>query len=185
MSRLVLLCEEPSMKEFLDRFLPRLLPGLDFVCVKHEGKQDLERSIPRKLRGWNDPRARFVIVRDNDGAPCKPLKRRLKRICADAGRPEVLVRLACQELEAWYLGAPEALGGAYSRPGVARAARGRKLRDPDRLGVPSRELAALVPEFRKLDGARRMAEAMPLEAEINRSRSFQVFVDGVRRLVAG
>ena len=33
MSRLVFLLEEHSMKEFLDEFLPRLLPGIDFLYL--------------------------------------------------------------------------------------------------------------------------------------------------------
>ena len=48
MSRLVFLLEEPSMKAFLEEFLPRLMPGFDFLCLSHEGKQDLEKSIDRK-----------------------------------------------------------------------------------------------------------------------------------------
>lgn len=51
MSRLVLLLEEESMRVLLDGLLPRLFPGLPFECVPHDGT-DLERSIPRKLRGW-------------------------------------------------------------------------------------------------------------------------------------
>ena len=38
------------MKVLLDGLLPRLVPGLQFLCVPHEGKQDLEKSVPRKLR---------------------------------------------------------------------------------------------------------------------------------------
>ncbi len=49
MKRLVLLLEEESMQVLLDGLLPRLFPGLLFQCVPHEGKADLERSIPRKL----------------------------------------------------------------------------------------------------------------------------------------
>ena len=30
---------------------------LSFLCVAHEGKQDLEKSIPRKLRAWREPRS--------------------------------------------------------------------------------------------------------------------------------
>ena len=41
-----------------------------FQCVPHDGKDDLERSIPRKLRGWREPGVRFVIVRDNDRGDC-------------------------------------------------------------------------------------------------------------------
>jgi hypothetical protein len=50
MSRVIFLLEEYSMKVLLDGLLPRLFPDLQFLCVAHEGKQDLERSIPRKLR---------------------------------------------------------------------------------------------------------------------------------------
>ena len=50
MSRVVFLLEEYSMKVLLDGLLPRLFPGLLFLCVPHEGKQDLEKSVPKKLR---------------------------------------------------------------------------------------------------------------------------------------
>ena len=36
------------MQELLDGLLPRLFPGLLFQCVPHDGKTDLERSIPHK-----------------------------------------------------------------------------------------------------------------------------------------
>lgn len=49
MSRLVFLVEERSMKVLLDGLLPRLFPDLAFLCVPHEGKQDLEKSIPRNF----------------------------------------------------------------------------------------------------------------------------------------
>ena len=71
MSRVVFFLEEASMKLFLDGLLPRLFPGLQFLCIPHEGKSDLEKSISRKLRAWNVPGDRFVVVRDNDGAPCR------------------------------------------------------------------------------------------------------------------
>ena len=34
------------MQELLDGLLPRPFPGLLFQCVPHDGKTDLERSIP-------------------------------------------------------------------------------------------------------------------------------------------
>jgi len=67
MSRVVFLLEERSMKILLEELLPRLVPGMPFICIPHEGKQDLEKSISRKLRAWREPGARFVVVRDNDG----------------------------------------------------------------------------------------------------------------------
>jgi hypothetical protein len=35
----------------LEGFLPRVLPSLEFLCVAHEGKQDLEKSIFQKVSG--------------------------------------------------------------------------------------------------------------------------------------
>lgn len=72
--RVIFLLEEPSMKAFLLEFLPRLVPGWrheeHFLLVPHEGKSDLDKSIPRKVKAWREPGVRFVIVRDNDGADC-------------------------------------------------------------------------------------------------------------------
>ncbi len=99
MSRVVFLLEEPSMKVFLKALLPRAFPGLEFLCVPHEGKQDLEKSIPRKLRAWNEAGVRFVVIRDNDRDECKKVKSRLRNVCEQAGRPETVIRIACQELE--------------------------------------------------------------------------------------
>jgi hypothetical protein len=180
MKRIVFLLEEPSMKEFLDSYLPRMLPGLDFLCVKHEGKQDLEKSIPRKLRAWQG--VLFVVVRDNDGAACRKIKSRLQKLCRRGGHPDTLVRIACQEIESWYLGAPDALAAAYSRPKLSGLSRKAKYRDPDALGSPSLELSRLIPEFRKMEGARLMGQQMPAIEASNRSRSFQVFFQGVRRI---
>lgn len=48
---LVFLLEELSMKVFLEGLLPRVLPEhIGVQLIPHEGKSDLEKSIPRKLR---------------------------------------------------------------------------------------------------------------------------------------
>lgn len=185
MKRLVFLLEERSMKAFLEAFLPRLLPGIDFLCVQHEGKQDLEKSIPRKLQGWREPGVRFVVVRDNDGADCQSVKARLRRLCQQGGRPDTLIRIVCQQLESWHLGALDLLAEAYSRPALAKAGRKSKYADPDALGNAAQQLTRLVPEFRKIEGARRMGRITPTERITNRSRSFQVFVEGLRRTTRG
>lgn len=180
MSRIVFLLEERSMKILLERLLPRLLPGLQFVCIPHEGKQDLEKSIPKKLRAWNEPGARFVVVRDNDIGDCRVLKKRLTALCTLAGRRDTLVRIPCQELEAWYLGDPKALACAFARPDLAELHRKARFKDPDTVQRPSAELAKLVPEFQKITGARLMSVVMTEEG--SHSRSFKVFLDGLRKL---
>ncbi len=180
MSRVVFLLEERSMQELLDGLLPRLVPGLLFQCVPHEGRQDLEISIPRKLRGWREPGIQFVVIRDNDQSDCHALKKRLVELCHKGGRTDTLVRIPCQELESWYIGEPEALASAFDRPDLVNLSRKARFRDSDMVVNPSHELEKLVPEFQKVSGARRMA--LHLSAERNRSTSFRCFLAGVRRL---
>ena len=179
MSRVVFMLEEYSMKVLLDGLLPRLFPGLPFLCVPHEGKQDLEKSIPRKLRAWREPGVQFVVVRDNDGSDCRALKRSLVALTVAGGRGDTLVRIACQELEAWYFGAPDALARAFDRPELGRLAEKARFRDPDAIVQPSRALAEQVEEFQKISGARRLAQVLSKE---NRSRSFQVLIAGIEGL---
>lgn len=183
MSRVVFLLEEYSMKVLLEGLLPRLAPCLPFLCVPHEGKQDLERSIPRKLRAWREPGVRFVVVRDNDGGDCRALKARLAGLCDATGCQDTLVRIACQELEAWYLGEPRALAEVYNRPALTGLSSKARYRDPDVVQQPSAELAKLVPEFQKVSGARLMGSR--LSDDGNLSHSFRAFIDGVRRVAVG
>lgn len=179
MSRLVFLLEERSMKTLLENLLPRLIPGLRFICVPHEGKHDLEKSISRKLRAWHEPGVRFVIVRDNDGGDCRVLKQKLSALCNDAGRGDSLIRIACQELESWYFGESSALADAFAAPKIKGLERKARYRDPDAISQPSRELSRLIPEFQKISGARRMAAYLSRNG--NRSRSFHVFIDALER----
>lgn len=180
MSRVVFLLEERSMKILLEELLPRLVPGMPFICIPHEGKQDLEKSIPRKLRAWREPGARFVVVRDNDGGDCHLLKESLAEICIAAGRPDSVVRIACQELEAWYFGEPAAMAEAFGDPRLKYIGKKARYRDSDIIPKPSREIVGLVPEFQKISGARRIAPHLTREG--NHSRSFQVTIEAIERL---
>lgn len=183
MSRVVFLLEEHSMKVLLEGLLPRLFPGLPFLCLSHEGKQDLERSIPRKLKAWREPGVRFVVVRDQDGGDCQEVKARLLRLCRGTGRRGTLVRVVCRELEAWYVGEPDALARAFpeARQTALRGLVSHRYLNPDVVVRPSDAIAKVIPEFQKRSGARRMAEAL---SRNNRSRSFQVFVEGIEGLYA-
>jgi hypothetical protein len=182
--RLIFLLEEPSMKALLDGLLPRLFPDWEpethFKCIPHQGKSDLDVSVPRKLNAWRIPGDRFVIVRDNDNANCVDLKRRYLGICHAAGRPDTLVRLVCQELESWYVGDLVALAAAFEDPKLNSPALRKRFNEPDTREKPSVELKRLIPSFQKVGAARSMSSA--LQPGQNRSKSFQVFVEGVRRL---
>jgi hypothetical protein len=122
---------------------------------------------------------RFCVIRDNDGADCLKVKESLASLCEQGGRKDTLVRIACQELEAWYFGAPDALAEAFARQDLRNIARKERFRDPDAIVRPAAALAEQVPEFQKVSGARTLARVLPRE---NGSRSFQVLMDGLDRL---
>lgn len=172
------------MQALLINWLPQIFPeweeGVHFMCIPHEGKSDLDLSIPRKLKAWRIEGDRFVIVRDSDGADCIELKTRLTGMAHKNGRPDTLVRLVCQELESWYLGDLEALAKAFHDESLNSHRHRKRFLTPDDLRKPSVELKRLIPGFQKLGGAR--AIARHLSHEGNRSRSLQVFISGVKGL---
>ena len=170
------------MQALLDGLLRRLFPELLFQCVPHEGWTDLERSIPHKLKGWREPGVRFAVVRDNDGGDCRARKTALRELCPPFRRDDVLIRIVCQELEAWYLGEPDALADAFGDEALRNLWRKAKFRDSDAVQRPHEEIERLVPEFQKVSGARRMAQH--LSRERTTSTSFQMFMAGVDGVAA-
>lgn len=185
--RIIFLLEEPSMRNLLEGLLPRLFPGWiehqHFLCITHQGKSDLDVSIPRKLTAWRIPYDRFVIVRDNDNADCMSLKSKFLDMCAANGRSDTLVRLVCQELEGWYLGDLPALASAFNNPKLNTPKNVKRFSVPDEWQKPSIEVARLIPEFQKGSGARLMGCHLNIE-NINKSKSFQVFIDGLQRMAS-
>lgn len=186
MSTLVFLLEEPSAREMLRGVMPRLAPDIDdvrYVCF--EGKQDMHRQLERKLRGWLTPHTGFVVLRDQDSGDCRATKAALRDLCARAGKPSALIRIACHELESFYIGDLAAVAQGLGRPTLATRQGTRRFRDPDRLGSPSRELVALSQQrYQKVGGSRSISPHLRLDGS-NRSHSFNVLVDGIRRVVAG
>lgn len=180
MLKVIFLLEEPSMQILLEGILPRLFPSLNFQCLAYSGKYDLDRNIVNVLRTWREPDTRFVIVRDNDNGDCLALKDRLHGLCQQGGRNDTLIRIVCQELEAWYLGEPNAMADAFGNESLRRIGNRAKYRNPDTLQNPSNDIKSLAPGFGKVGAARRMAEHLTREG--NRSRSFAVFLDGVAAL---
>ena len=181
MNRIVFLLEEYSMKVLLEGLLPKLFPDMPFLCIPHEGKQDLEKSIPRKLRAWQEPGASFCVVRDNDGADCKAIRQHLVKLCKKGGRPDTVVRIACQEMEAWYFGDLEATARAFQRGELPEIGNQARYREPDSIVTPSSKLTELVPEFQKISGARRMGREL---SRTNKSPSYQALISGIDRLAA-
>lgn len=184
MTELVFLLEESSAAAMLEGVLPRIIPA-EIVprYMIFEGKQDLEQQLVRRLRGYRNPHALFVVMRDQDAHPdCKKVKRRLVGLCKEAGRPAALVRIACKELESFYLADLEAVEQGLELSGIAGRQQTRKFRDPDRLNSPKKELRALTKNrYQPVSGSRAIGPHLDLEN--SRSRSFRNLVLGIRRLV--
>ena len=179
---LVILLEEPSAKDFLQAILPTMLPShITPIFIVFEGKQDLEKQLVRKLRGWLRPHSAFLVMRDQDGSDCLDVKNRLVALCAEAGKPDAIVRIACRELESFFLGDWQAIAQAYARPSLSNHARTAKYKSPDNLGSPSLELKRVIPNYQKREGARRIAPNLELVPGRNRSQSFNALIASLKK----
>ena len=93
--QIIFLLEERSMSEMLNVLLPRIIPeNINYKCIPHEGKQDLEKSIPRKLKSFPQ-QTKFIIIRDKDSGDCIATKKYLSQLCQQANRSDTLIRIAC------------------------------------------------------------------------------------------
>lgn len=175
--------EEPSAEAMLKVLIPRILPPEHFKCSFRvfRGKQDLEKNLPLKLRAWRNRAAWLVVLRDQDACDCRQLKQRLKLICTDAGHPSTLIRIACHELESFYLGDLSAVEKGLGLKGIAKLQGKEKYRDPDALRYPARDLDRLTAgKYQKLSGSRAIAPHLDLHQ--NTSTSFKALIQGIRKI---
>jgi hypothetical protein len=180
---LIFLLEERSMKETLENLLPKVIPPeINYQCIAHEGKQDLEKSIPRKLKVWNKP-AKFIIIRDKDSEDCLKVKQKLLELCQQGNRSDTLIRIACHELESWFLGDLVAVEkGLKLRQGkLSKLQSNQKYRDPDQLSNPKQELQRIAPVYQPISGSRAISQHLNLKN--NKSHSFNIFIQGLKRII--
>ena len=184
MRELVFLLEEPSAKAMLESLLPRFLNvDISFRLIPFRGKQDLQKQMVGKIRAYVNPHARFIVIQDQDSYPdCRVLKARLLELCVQTGRTsDCLVRIACRELEAYYLADLLAVEQALNLSGLASKQGVEKFRMPDRLGSPSKELKTLTRgRYEKVAGSRKLGQYLNLDNE--RSPSFSNLIRAIRRM---
>lgn len=184
MARIEILVEEPSMKEFLSILLPTFLPPVwllnyNFFIRSFDGKNDLQKNIPSKIKVFSNLKNEavgVVIMQDQDSADCKELKAKLLDICNRNGDCPKLVRIVCKELEAWYIGDFEAVNKAYPNFKHTNYINKAKFRFPD-LCNPSYELRRILPEFQKVNAAKRIAPFININN--NKSESFNQTISGL------
>jgi hypothetical protein len=198
------LVEEPSMEEALNNIVPMILGPEHTHAVHNYGSKDnLLKELPNRLLGykhWIPDDWRIVVLIDEDRADCNDLKARLETIARDAGMAtktnpngrgnfSVLNRIVIEELEAWFFGDVEAMVQAYPKvsPSLGQKA---KYRDPDAIGGGTWEALERVLQKKgyhsgglaKIATARDVAPHM--DPDRNRSKSFQVFRDGLREMIS-
>ena len=170
------------MEEMLKGLLPRIFPNeIRMRYIKFQGKQDLEKGLQRKLRGYLAPGARFIVLRDQDSGDCISIKQHLKHLCNQAGKPDTVIRIVCRELESWFLGDLAAVEAGLALKGLAQRQNEQKFRSPDKHNNAKQILERLTDgKYRQISSSR--AIGPHLNPERNKSRSFHVFIEGVKKL---
>lgn len=199
------LVEEFSAEFALRLLVPKIVgPAVPFEVRRFQGKPDLIKKLPARLTGYRAAPLsdrRIIVLLDRDQDDCRSLKQQLEVIAAGAQlvtpataprghAPQVINRLAIEELEAWFFGDVPALAAAY--PGVSPTLdRQRRFRDPDAIAGGTWEALERVLQragyaaagLSKTESAARIAAHM--DPDRNRSRSFRLFRDTLRALTAG
>lgn len=184
MKELIFFLEEPSAKEMLQGFLPRIIPAnVTPRYIIFEGKQDLRKQLEKRLRHWQQPDSCFVVMCDQDNEDCREVKKRLTSICCKAGKPHALARVVCHEFESWYLGDLNAVESGLGLSGLAAKQSKSKFRSPDQLPNPKQILRQLTKNrYQPRLGSRAIGPCLARSG--NRSVSFNSFIAGVNRLLA-
>ena len=180
--KLVFFLEEPSAREMLQALHSMLAPDSHWQFIVFEGKQDLEKNLPRKLKAWlPDAETCFIVMRDQDSGDCKVIKDRLYNLCPQAVKSKTLIRIACHELESFYLGDLAAVEQAFPGSKVNRQQNAKKFRAPDNLANAAEELKKLIPNYQKVSGSRKISRHLSMHN--NKSHSFNVLIEGISRLL--
>jgi hypothetical protein len=194
------LVEEPSAEALLSVLLPTVLRDRTFCIHVYQGKRDLLRKLPSRLRAyakWLPSSCRILVMVDRDDDNCMRLKERLERAALQAGLAtrsspkgaeyRVVNRLVIEELEAWYFGDWQAVCRAYPRLPAIPAL---KYRSPDEISGGTWEALERLMQrqkyflagLRKMEAARTIAPYM--DPSRNSSPSFNVFYKALLEIAA-
>ena len=180
--QLVCFTEEPSAKIMLEIILPKLIPNIETRVINFEGKQDLEKNIGNKLRLWKMPDTVFLVTRDQDSGDCQVIKEGLLQKVISSGKENVsLIRIACHELESFYLGDLLAVETGMNIANLSKKQNKKKLRTPDTIVGAKEELQKIAKTYQPVSGSRNISEYLKLDGS-NKSISFNFLISGIRKL---
>lgn len=194
------LLEEASAEIVLNEIVPKII-GSDVTFRIHDlqGKHKLLKNLPNRMKGYSSILKthedwRVVVLIDEDREDCEELKQKLEDFVKDAGLTtpsmsknfKVLNRIVVEEIEAWFFGDLNALRETYPKVSSNLTKR-EAYRNPDEIKGGTWEALERVLSnagyyakgyFPKTEVARNIAPFM--NPEINTSKSFQVFRDGLK-----
>jgi hypothetical protein len=181
LKELVFCLEEKSARVLIEGIVPRIASAVRVRYVVFEGKQDLEKQLVGKIRGYVNADARFIVVRDQDRSDCAEVKTKLVGLCKKA-KKKATVRIACRTIEAFYLADLAAVEAALKIKGLAGKQRQARYRKPDQIQQPVEELAKLTKgSYQKVGGSRAIAGHLDLENQL--SPSFHHLVQAIRAAI--
>lgn len=179
---LVCCLEELSVREMLAGVLARILPtNWNVQYIVFEGKQDLLGRLQMRIRGWQLPNSFFLVLCDQDAQDCKRLKSQIAMMLLATGKI-TKIRIACHELENFYLGDLVAVAKGLSCSSVAKQASKAIYRKPDLIANAPDQLKRITGNaYQKCSGSRAIAPYLDLSGG-NRSNSFNALLSAIREL---
>jgi len=174
------LLEEESAVEMLKQFLPRCFPTLRCTYRRFAGISELFKRLEITIRNHADAQCPVVILCDQDDKDCVERKGKVLELCQKTGQQSrCIIRIACRELESWYLAQLDIVANHFGVPELAN--RQKRYSNPDNVAKPSKELERLTKrQYQKVKGSRIMGQH--LDPDIERSVSFKHFVETLRKI---
>ena len=197
----IIFTEEPSAEAALQIILPKLIDTSihTFQILVHNGKEDLLKKLPGKLRGMQNMVQqgwRFLILIDRDNNDCHDLKQKLEKIATQSGlftknapdsngQFQVVNRILIEELESWFIGDARAIATAYPKVNI-NTLQHQRFANPDLLQGGTYEILERILQragyfqagLAKIEAAREISNHMNVLE--NRSPSFNCFIQGIQ-----
>jgi len=189
------LVEEASTEIALKEIVPKIIGNVHtFKIHNFQNKDRLLKRLPERMKAYANfihDDWRIVVLVDEDRSDCQELKKKLCHASSIVTQKKgniVLHRIVVEELESWFIGDVAAIRAEYEKI-PASLSKQAKFRDPDAIkGGTWEELDKILKKYgyetglQKMDFAQKVSPHM--DVENNQSRSFQVFRDGLRRMIS-
>jgi hypothetical protein len=189
------LVEEASTEIALKEIVPKIIGNVHtFKIHNFQNKDRLLKRLPERMKAYANfihDDWRIVVLVDEDRSDCQELKKKLCHASSIVTQKKgniVLHRIVVEELESWFIGDVAAIRAEYEKIPVSLSQQA-KFRDPDAIkGGTWEELDKILKKYgyetglQKMDFAQKVSPHM--DVENNQSRSFQVFRDGLRRMIS-